>query len=202
VLVNPGVSVSPPEVFKARKGSFNIPGRLEGPPATPAHLAEFLASRYNDLTEAAIFADAAGRTLVLDTSAANGLGGDVMLGLAGDTASGIAGNQLDVLAVSTQAVAGSGDLVLDRTALNHNLKPLERDGLLTITVDKNDRRSRLVRLTKRGEARLDESRSAWLEAQERFETAFGAGQAADLRQTLELVAALEFGERAADLPAA
>ncbi len=54
VLVNPGVSVSTPEVFKARKGSFNIPGRLEGPPASAAHLAEFLASRYNDLTEAAI----------------------------------------------------------------------------------------------------------------------------------------------------
>ncbi|UGY17487.1 MarR family winged helix-turn-helix transcriptional regulator [Bradyrhizobium septentrionale] len=92
-------------------------------------------------------------------------------------------------------------LVLDRTALNHNLKPLARDGLLTITVDKNDRRSRLVRLTKRGEARLDESQAAWREAQERFEGAFGAKQAADLRQTLELVAALEFGERAADLPA-
>jgi len=83
-----------------------------------------------DLTEAAIFADAAGRTLVLDTSAANGLGGDVMLGLAGDTASGIAGNQLDVLAVSTQAVAGSGDLVLDRTAGDVDLRvgQLDLDG--------------------------------------------------------------------------
>ncbi|MCC8981696.1 MarR family winged helix-turn-helix transcriptional regulator [Bradyrhizobium acaciae] len=91
-------------------------------------------------------------------------------------------------------------LVLDRTALNHNLKPLARDGLLTITVDKNDRRSRLVRLTKRGEARLAESQAAWLEAQDRFETAFGTRQAADLRQTLELVAALEFGEPAADVP--
>ncbi|MHC2331890.1 MarR family winged helix-turn-helix transcriptional regulator [Bradyrhizobium sp. USDA 4454] len=92
-------------------------------------------------------------------------------------------------------------LVLDRTALNHNLKPLARDGLLTIAVDKNDRRSRLVRLTKRGEARLEESHAAWLEAQDRFETAFGAGQAADLRHKLELVAALEFGEPAADVPA-
>ncbi|MGF6306165.1 DNA-binding MarR family transcriptional regulator [Bradyrhizobium sp. i1.8.4] len=92
-------------------------------------------------------------------------------------------------------------LVLDRTALNHNLKPLERDGLLTITVDKNDRRSRLVRLTKRGEARLEESQAAWLKAQERFETAFGAQQAADLRRTLELIAAFDFGERAADLKA-
>ncbi|MBR0798384.1 winged helix-turn-helix transcriptional regulator [Bradyrhizobium jicamae] len=85
-------------------------------------------------------------------------------------------------------------LVLDRTALNHNLKPLQRDGLVTVTVDKDDRRSRLVRLTKRGEARLAETRTAWQQAQERFETAFGAKQAADLRQTLELVASLEFGE--------
>ncbi|WFU34194.1 MarR family transcriptional regulator [Bradyrhizobium brasilense] len=92
-------------------------------------------------------------------------------------------------------------LVLDRTALNHNLKPLERDGLLTITVDKNDRRSRLVRLTKRGEARLEDSQAAWLKAQERFETAFGARQAADLRQTLELIASLEFDERALTSPA-
>ena len=85
-------------------------------------------------------------------------------------------------------------LVLDRTALNHNLKPLQRDGLVTVAVDKNDRRSRLVRLTKRGEARLADSHIAWQQAQERFETAFGAKQAADLRQTLALVAALEFGE--------
>jgi DNA-binding MarR family transcriptional regulator len=92
-------------------------------------------------------------------------------------------------------------LVLDRTALNHNLKPLLRDGLVTVTVDKNDRRSRLVRLTKRGEARLAESQTAWLEAQERFETAFGAKQAADLRQTLELVASLEFDEMSPVSPA-
>ena len=85
-------------------------------------------------------------------------------------------------------------LVLDRTALNHNLKPLQRDGLVTVAVDSNDRRSRLVRLTKRGETRLAESQIAWQRAQDRFETAFGAKQAADLRQTLDLIAALEFGE--------
>jgi len=84
-------------------------------------------------------------------------------------------------------------LVLDRTALNHNLKPLQRDGLVTVTIDKDDRRSRLVRLTKRGEARLAETKIAWQQAQDRFETAFGAKQAAELRQTLELVAALDFG---------
>jgi DNA-binding MarR family transcriptional regulator len=88
-------------------------------------------------------------------------------------------------------------LVLDRTALNHNLKPLQRDGLVTVAVDKTDRRSRLVRLTKRGEARLAESHTAWEQAQERFETAFGARQAAELRRMLELVASLEFGDLSA-----
>jgi DNA-binding MarR family transcriptional regulator len=88
-------------------------------------------------------------------------------------------------------------LVLDRTALNHNLKPLDRDGLVAITVDQNDRRSKRVQLTKRGEARLAESLSAWKRAQERFEAAFGTKEAADLRKTLELVAALEFPERPA-----
>ncbi|WP_456836012.1 hypothetical protein [Bradyrhizobium sp. USDA 4519] len=58
-----------------------------------------------------------------------------------------------------------------------------------------------MRLTKRGEARLEESQAAWLKAQERFETAFGARQAADLRQTLELIASLEFDERALTSPA-
>jgi DNA-binding MarR family transcriptional regulator len=84
-------------------------------------------------------------------------------------------------------------LVLDRTALNHNLKPLQRDGLVTIVADK------LVRLTKRGETRLADSETAWQQAQDRFETAFGAKQAADLRQTLDLVASLEFGERSPTL---
>jgi DNA-binding MarR family transcriptional regulator len=83
-------------------------------------------------------------------------------------------------------------LVLDRTALHHNLKPLERDGLVTITVDRDDRRSRLVRLTKRGEASLAESEEAWRRAQERFEAAFGTEEAADLRRILTTVAALEF----------
>jgi DNA-binding MarR family transcriptional regulator len=88
-------------------------------------------------------------------------------------------------------------LVLDRTALNHNLKPLQRDGLVTITVDRDDRRSKLVQLTKRGEARLAESQAAWKRAQDRFEAAFGTKEASELRKTLELIASLEFPERPA-----
>jgi DNA-binding MarR family transcriptional regulator len=83
-------------------------------------------------------------------------------------------------------------LVLDRTALNHNLKPLQRDGLLAIAADAGDRRSKRVKLTRRGEIKLAESESAWLRAQDRFEAAFGAKEAAGLRKTLALVASLDF----------
>ena len=85
-------------------------------------------------------------------------------------------------------------LVLDRTALNHNLKPLQRDGLVTVVPDREDRRSKRVQLTKRGETKLAQSRLAWKQAQDRFESAFGASQAADLRKTLDLIAVLEFPE--------
>jgi DNA-binding MarR family transcriptional regulator len=111
---------------------------------------------------------------------------------------GLRGTQRAILvhvARSQSATIGelAAALVLDRTALTHNLKPLQRDGLVAIAVDKDDRRSRRVRLTRRGETRLAESQDAWRQAQDRFEAAFGARQAADLRQTLELVASLEFG---------
>src|ERR1700735_2720798 len=52
-------------------------------------------------------------------------------------------------------------LVLDRAALAHNLKPLERDGFGAIIVDPADKRSRLVTLTEQGNAKLEESRRLW-----------------------------------------
>jgi DNA-binding MarR family transcriptional regulator len=85
-------------------------------------------------------------------------------------------------------------LVLDRSALNHNLKPLERDGLLRIVADQDDRRSRRILLSKRGEAKLKESAQAWQRAQERFETAYGARPSVSLRASLQRVASLVFTE--------
>lgn len=83
-------------------------------------------------------------------------------------------------------------LVLDRSALAHNLKPLERDGLVAILVDPRDKRSRLVGLTALGRARLDESMALWRNAQHRFETAFGPDQAEALRAALAVIASPEF----------
>lgn len=83
------------------------------------------------------------------------------------------------------------ELGMDRTTLTRNLKPLERDGLLTLTVDVQDRRSRQVTVTERGRDRIQQATPAWEEAQRHFEQAFGSSQAATLRTLLHTVAATD-----------
>ena len=78
-------------------------------------------------------------------------------------------------------------LVMDRGALAHNLKPLERDGLVEIQVDSKDRRNRLVALTSAGRATLAESDMFWACAQRGFEAALGSVPSASLREALRLI---------------
>ena len=60
---------------------------------------------------------------------------------------------------SIGAVAGL--LAMDRTTLTANLKPLERRGLVTTTVDPDDRRGRLVSLTNAGRTVLRAAVPIW-----------------------------------------
>lgn len=83
-------------------------------------------------------------------------------------------------------------LVMDRSALAHTLKPLERDGLIKIAVDPRDKRSRVVMLTNAGKNRLKEATTMWQEAQRRFEVVFGVRNAQALRRTLDIVASERF----------
>ena len=53
LLVNPGIALSTPAVFKARHGAFSAPARF-AMPADAAALAALLAARRNDLSDAAI----------------------------------------------------------------------------------------------------------------------------------------------------
>ncbi len=69
VLVNPGVAVPTPAVFRRRTGPFSGPARLPTPPAGIDALAEELVRRRNDLTEPAI-AVAPAIARVLDALAA------------------------------------------------------------------------------------------------------------------------------------
>jgi DNA-binding MarR family transcriptional regulator len=79
-------------------------------------------------------------------------------------------------------------LVLDRSALGHNLRPLQRDGLIALVAGDADRRRRRVVLTTKGAAKLAEARPAWKLAQDRFNDVFGESAAAKLRVTLLRIA--------------
>jgi DNA-binding MarR family transcriptional regulator len=84
-------------------------------------------------------------------------------------------------------------LVMDRTTLGRNILPLEREGLIEIVPDSVDRRSKVVRLTEAGAARLRAARAGWTQAQKKFETAFGGRRAAQLRALLHAVTETELG---------
>jgi len=84
-------------------------------------------------------------------------------------------------------------MVMDRATLGHNLRPLEAQGLLTLT-EGEDRRSRVVALTETGERKLRDARPAWRAAQRTFEAAFGRDDSAALRATMVRLARLDFGE--------
>ncbi|MCB8881993.1 MarR family transcriptional regulator [Acidisoma cellulosilytica] len=88
----------------------------------------------------------------------------------------------------------AASLVLDRSALGHNLKPLERDGLVALEVDPEDRRNRRAKLTQQGQIKLRETAGLWEIAQTRFEHKFGVETARALRETLALIAAEDFDE--------
>ena len=86
------------------------------------------------------------------------------------------------------------DLVMDRAALSHTLKPLERDGFVRIERDRRDRRARLVRLTALGRKRAAVARACWIKAQARFSATFGQDQAIALRALLRMVTDADFDE--------
>jgi DNA-binding MarR family transcriptional regulator len=80
------------------------------------------------------------------------------------------------------------EMVLDRSTLGQNLRPLERARWISLVTDPNDRRVRLIALTRLGVAKFKEANKYWQIAQERFEAIFGATEAVELRSTLASIA--------------
>lgn len=79
-------------------------------------------------------------------------------------------------------------MVMDRSTLGHNLRPLEREELLSIQLTMTDLRKRHVELTRKGKATLQRARRLWRTAEGRFEKMFGKRHAADLRAVLLKIA--------------
>jgi DNA-binding MarR family transcriptional regulator len=78
----------------------------------------------------------------------------------------------------------SNTLALDRTTLTANLKPLQRRGLVTVTVDDNDKRSRCMALTPAGRALLVTAFPIWKRAKAESEKHLSAADNERLRAVL------------------
>lgn len=75
-------------------------------------------------------------------------------------------------------------LGMDRTTLTANLKPLERRGLVSITVDPGDRRGRRLALTAAGRRLLAEALPLWRRAQAANERRLGSAGPEALRAAI------------------
>ena len=75
-------------------------------------------------------------------------------------------------------------LAMDRTTLTANLKPLERRGLLTVSVDPNDRRGRRLALTPSGMALLARALPVWIEQHAAIEAGLPGADPDALRAAL------------------
>jgi 4-diphosphocytidyl-2-C-methyl-D-erythritol kinase len=73
LLANPGVALSTPAVFKARRGPFSTPGRLAQLPSDTASFLAWLRGCNNDLTDAAIGLVPAVGELLTALAAADGV---------------------------------------------------------------------------------------------------------------------------------
>jgi DNA-binding MarR family transcriptional regulator len=85
------------------------------------------------------------------------------------------------------------DLVMDRTTLGRNILPLQREGLIAVAPGRVDRRSKELRLTTAGAARVRAARTGWTQAQQRLDAAFGNRRSAELRALLRAVVATDLG---------
>ena len=85
----------------------------------------------------------------------------------------------------------AAEMVMDRTTLGRNILPLERDGLIAVAPGKDDRRSRVLRITEEGEARFRAGIKGWVAAQRQFDRAFGIERSAEMRTLLHAVAATD-----------
>ena len=79
-------------------------------------------------------------------------------------------------------------LAMDRTTLTAALKPLERRGLVRVTIDPDDRRGRLIALTAAGRRLLARAVPLWQSTHAQIEDQLATGGAEVLRGGLRVLA--------------
>ncbi|GIF49176.1 MarR family transcriptional regulator [Asanoa ferruginea] len=79
-------------------------------------------------------------------------------------------------------------LVLDRSGAGHSLRPLERDGLVSMTKGTADKRSVRITLTDEGRRRYEQATVLWHSAQDQVAEVLGTAVADELRAQLSDIA--------------
>jgi DNA-binding MarR family transcriptional regulator len=102
---------------------------------------------------------------------------------------GLRATQLSVLAAvaidgAMSITALAQFLGMDRSTLTRNLGPLEEQGLIEVG-DEGWRRSRTLKITKKGQSRLREAVPFWERAQEALEQKLGARHWVGVRDVLD-----------------
>ena len=78
-------------------------------------------------------------------------------------------------------------LAMDRTTLTANLKPLERRGLVKVSIDDNDKRTRRLKLTPAGRALLVTAVPIWKRTHAIVEKLVPRANAEELRVDLRVL---------------
>lgn len=87
-------------------------------------------------------------------------------------------------------------MAMDRTTMGRNVRPLERDGLVSVSPDPADARRKPLSITDAGTERFRAGRAGWADAQRRFDAAYGPDRARELRAVLAGVTATDFNTQA------
>lgn len=107
---------------------------------------------------------------------------------------GLRGTQFSLLAAIARSESITishlaARLVMERTTLTRNLRPLDKQGLIKV-VPGRDQRTRVVTLTPKGYQTLDNTLPLWEKAQQRFESGLGddrfQSMLSDLAETREI----------------
>ncbi len=78
---------------------------------------------------------------------------------------------------------------MERTTLTRNLKPLEKQGLITIS-EGSDRRTRSVILTAEGRDKIKETTPYWEQAQEIISSGLGSRDMNDMMERISKITEL------------
>jgi DNA-binding MarR family transcriptional regulator len=78
-------------------------------------------------------------------------------------------------------------LAMDRTTLTAALKPLERRGLVKVSQDPSDRRSRILTLTAKGRSLLARALPTWERTHNEVERLIPGGDPDELRRSLRAI---------------